>query len=278
VSSNQLNIFETATTIASAIATLAVVVFVVGFFTGTPLVAAVFGDAYAAAGWAGLLALVAYIGYYSDEFSIGFGLTTIALLLLLTQVLPGWATRPFAFVTEALLGIQLTQEADPVYFAVLTGAVVVLYWAFSVRLFGRGKQPSTVAERVRIKARKLVTEYVSITRVVFAFAFGATAIALRGAGDLAAEVTSLVADAPVVASNFIAGLGGYFALGGGLPQWLAWIPGLQPLTNSIQGAAPASYLFVAMLFLALAYGARDRLADLQSSLEKERRKRRESND
>lgn len=207
--SNQNDLTDGLSLILSAIATFVVVVFVVGFFTTGPIIAGIFGGLDSAVAWMLLLGAVAYVGYYTDDLSIAFGLSSVAVLLFISGFLPDWVTQPFAFISTTLLGRTFTQ-IDPVRFGVLVAATVVLYWIVKVRLTGRAKKPSTVVKRVRVNATRLVREYFTIGRL--AFGFGAAVVFLAGseAGAGLGEVWHFVEQAPVVsgyAATLAAGWG-----------------------------------------------------------------------
>lgn len=227
--------------IASAIATFTVVAFVIGFFTTGPIIAGIFGGLDSAVAWAVLLGAVAYIGYYTDELSIGFMLTFVAALLFISQFLPDWLTQPFAFIGDTLLGRAVTQ-LDPVRFGVIVIATVVVYWIVKVRLFGRGKKPSTVTKRVRSNAVRLVREYATVSRLVFGFAFATVFVFGSEAGAALGEVWTLVSQAPVVS--------GYAAtLAGGWGTFVADVPVLGDLSAVQFGV-------LAVLVFALVVGVR----------------------
>lgn len=217
------NISEGIGVMLSAVATFVGILIVVGFFTAGPIFAGILGGLDSAVAWTVVVAAVAYIGARTDDLSVGFIFTFIAILLLLTEVLPTWLTRPFAFISQSLLGRTLG-DVDPVYFAVLVGATVLLYWIVTIRLFGRGKKPSTVTKRVRVKSEQLTREYAKITQIIAAFAISFVVIFAAQGGELLGELSGALAGAPVVSGYAATLVGGFGAFVAGWPV----IGGLDP--------------------------------------------------
>jgi len=207
------NVAEGIGVMLSAAATFLGIILVVGFFTTGPIFAGILGGLDSAAAWTLVVAAVAYIGSQTDDLSVGFAFSFIAILMLLSTVLPDWLTRPFAFISQTLLGRTLG-DIDPVAFAVLVFATIGVFWAVRIRLFGRGKKPSTVTKRMRTKAEQLTREYATITRVIFAFAFSVVLIFASQGGELFGELSRSLASAPVVsgyAATLIGGFGSFIA-------------------------------------------------------------------
>lgn len=214
-----------ATVMASAIVTWLTVILIGGVFLGAPIVGGIFGGAEGAVAWTAVIALTVYVGFNADQFSIPFALSFVAVLLLLSQILPGWLTRPFAVIGETL-GIGATLAAvDPVSFAVLVTATIIGFWALNARLHGRGKKPSTVTKRVRVQAERLVREYATMTRVVFAFSFAVVFIFASEGGNLLGELTRMAAGAPVVV-GYLASVVGFW---GSYVRGLPFIGSVDPL-------------------------------------------------
>jgi len=182
--------------------------FVLSVFLGTPFLAGFWGGLDQFIGWVLLLAAVAYFGYYSDDTSVGFVFTFIAVLFLISSVLPDWLTQPFSFISELLFGTP-TLGIDPVTFAVLATASVITFWAVRARLFGRGKRPSTVTNRVRVKSESLAREYAKMFSAIAGFAVTFIAIWSSQTGDVFGEIFTMAADVPVL-SAYTASLAGYF--------------------------------------------------------------------
>jgi len=202
--------------ILTALASFFVTGAVVSLFAGGPLVAGVFGGLDQAIFWGVLLAAVAYIGYFSDDMSIAFALTFVAVLLLLSTILPGWLTEPFGFISEGLFGTP-DLGLDPVRFAVLAVAAVIVYWAVTIRLFGRGKRPGAVASQARQNAESLSRQYAKIARVTAGFLVAFVFIFSGAGGEFLGEVFGFVSGAPVVSGYAATLLGGFGTFVAGLP-------------------------------------------------------------
>lgn len=264
------------TTIASGLATLFVVTLALSLAVSGPIFAGIFGSIETGVAWAALIAAVAFVGYYTDQVSFGFVLTGSAILLLLTDIAPTWMSRPFGFISQALFGVQFAKSIDPLSFAVLAFTSVVLFYALTIRLFGRAKKPSKVANRTRKQLESLVGEYISIGRVIGVFFLGIAFMVLQEGGEVATVATQFLGEAPLVASNLFAGVLGYFGFGGGIPKGLRWIPGLTAVAEFFSNLGPVSYLFIVVFVAALGFGAAQRLDYLDDRLSKEREKRREA--
>lgn len=199
--------------IISGLATMVTVALALSLLVGGPLFAGIFGGLESGVAWLVLLAAVAYVGYYSDQLSFPFTLSFVAVLLLLTTVLPPWLTEPFAFITDSLIGEQLA-DIDPVRFAVLAGATIIMYWSVTTRLFGRGKKPSAVGGRVQSRTIELAREYAKLGRIAFVIMFSVVFIFAGQLGDVFGELFGLVSGAPVVstyATTLFAGFGSFVA-------------------------------------------------------------------
>lgn len=208
---------------AAAVLTFLGIGFAVGFLTGAPFIAGILGGLDQFLGWLVLVAVVAYFGYYTDDINVGFVFTFIALLALLSMVLPGWATQPFSFISELLFGTP-DLGIDPVEFAVLSVSGVIAYWAVRTRLFGRGKRPAAVANTVRTNAQSLVRQYAKILGAIGGFAVTSVFLFGNQLGEVLGEVFTLAANSPMVGS-YLAGIAGYFgAFFTGLPFISAFGP------------------------------------------------------
>jgi hypothetical protein len=245
---------------------------------GVPTFAGLFGGANTFVAWAALIAAVGIAGYYGADFSFAFVLTGGALLLLLTEVLPTWLTQPFGFLSQSLFGEQFAGAIDPVAFAVLATAAVVVYYAVQIRMAGNAKNPSTVANRMRTKFERLVREYAGVGRVLVGFTIASVAILLAEGGEVAVEFAGVLADAPLVVSNLFAGVVGYLGFGGGVPGYLAWIPGIGALADFMANLGPVSYLVIVVVVLVVAYGAAQQIEQTAMQLDRERERRREAED
>jgi len=184
-------------TILSALATFIGVGFAISLFTGAPFIAGFWGGLDQFAAWAVLLAVVAFFGYYSDDISVGFVFTFLAILALVATVVPGWVTQPFSFISELLFGTPQL-GIDPVELAVLSVAGVLAFWAVRIRLFGRSKKPGAVAAQMRVRAEAVVRQYAKISRVSLGFLVAAFFLFASAGADVLGETFGFVADAPVV--------------------------------------------------------------------------------
>lgn len=213
-SNNQgLNLFQSLRTIGGALATLTVVMFVVGIFAGGPIFAGIFGGLDQMLAWTVLLGAVAYVGYQTDEFGVGFTFTLFAILFLATPVLPNWLTQPFAFISEALLGMQFS-TLDSVTMAVLLTATLIAYWAFDIRARGRAKRPGAIAGRMQVRVTTLANQYAKLSRVAVVTAFGVGFIFADQLGMVFGELIRMLGGQPVVsgyAGTLLAGFGSFVA-------------------------------------------------------------------
>lgn len=244
MSANQdgLNIYSTGRLLLGSIATFATTAFIVSAFTTGPLIAGIFGGFDSAVAWFLLLAAVAWLGYNTDEISVGFTFSAVAIALLLTQhILPGWLTRPFAPISQVLIGRQLG-GVSATRFAVLVAGLILAYWAFRVRAFGRGKKPSTIVKRLRQKSEQLVREYVTIGRVTVAFGFSAAYIVAGQLGQLSGELAGMLAGGPVMA--------GYAATIGGI--WGRSVAGI-PVLSGLSGI---QFLWAVFIIFVVAVGVK----------------------
>lgn len=182
--------------------------FVLSFFLGAPFLAGFLGGLDQALAWFVLVAVVVYIGWYSDDISAGFLFTSLAILGLLTLVLPTWVTAPFRPISALLFDRVI--QIDPIHFAVLTAAGVIGYWSLKTWLFGRGKRPAAVANRVRTNSESLVRQYAKITATIGGFLVTTVFIFAGQFGDVFGEVFTLAAGAPVV-GGYVATIAGYVA-------------------------------------------------------------------
>lgn len=193
---------------AIAVLSFLITGFVISFFIGAPFLAGFLGGLDQAVAWFLLVAAVVYIGWYSDDISAGFLFVSLALLGLSTLVLPTWATAPFRPLSAFLFGEVI--QINPVHFAVLTGTGVIAYWALKTWLFGRGKRPAAVANRVRTNSESLVRQYAKIAATVAGFLVTAVFIFTGQFGDAFGELFTQAANSPVL-NSFIATIVGYVA-------------------------------------------------------------------
>jgi hypothetical protein len=201
---------------ASAVATFLATGFVISFFTGVPFIAGFWGGLDQFTAWLILVAAVVIFGYYSNDVSVGFVFTFIAIIALASMFLPEWVTRPFSFISEALFGTPRL-GIDPVEFAVLSVVGVVAFWAVRAKLFGRPETAGAVTNRVRSKSESLVREYAKIISIIGGFVV--TAFFLFAGESLAGplgELFTAVSGAPVVGA-YVAAVVGYF--GAFLSEW-----------------------------------------------------------
>ncbi|WP_254841136.1 hypothetical protein [Natronomonas marina] len=193
-------------TMAAGVLSFLAVGFVISFFAGVPFIAGFWGGLDQAAAWVILIALVVYIGYYTDDINAGFIFVTLGLLALASLFLPSWATRPFAFVSELLFGTP-SLGINRVHFAVLAVTGVILYWGVRARLFGRGKRPAAVTNRIRTNAESLTRQYAKIFAAVGGFLVTSVFLFANRGGEVLGEVFTLASNSPVVGSYLTAIVG-----------------------------------------------------------------------
>lgn len=159
------------------------------------------------AGFAGL----AYGVAQGDEFSVSFGLTVGAALVVLFQLAPDVISSrlPFAPAIEGL---------DAITVVVIVGMVVLFWWVLDIRFISQtAKNPDTVAKKVNKRFVKLIETYATVGRVAFIAGITAGVAILGQAGVGLGEVGAIVADVPWIAANIATAGLGYLSLGGSLP-------------------------------------------------------------
>ena len=194
--------------IGTAVATFIVVAGIITVFTGTPVLAGLFLGLENAVYWVALIAGLVWIGYRTDEFSIGFIVLTVGVVIVASPLLPNQLTRPFAFISEALFGTQLS-AFDRVEFFVLSVAVVIGLWSTDIRLTGRAKNPGAIAGRLQNRFKSVGTQYRKILAAAGAIIITTSATISGAFGDIAGELVRVLASAPVI-SGFGAAVAGYY--------------------------------------------------------------------
>lgn len=169
--------------------------------------------------FAAFIGLAYALGENDDEVSITFGLSAIALAVVLAEfVLPEWFVAPIA---EWLLGwgpAGWFAGWSALEFAVLTVAVIAAWWFVDIRFISRsGVKAGTVAKRFRARTEKLLEEWFTVTRVSVMLGFGIGIIILQQLGMLTGDIGSIAAEVPYLAVNIVTILLGYLALGGEVP-------------------------------------------------------------
>jgi hypothetical protein len=231
----------------------------------------------------GVLVIAMYVTVTSEtELSFPFWLTFVPLVLVVLEVaVPSFVTSRLTPLYE-IVGVS-PSGLDSFQVLIFSLLGVLAYWAVQFRAGSGSDNADTITKKILGSGRdgrkgeltKLGEDYVTMARLSFAFAFSLAFFAFSQGGQLSAEAASFLADAPVVASNLAAGAIGFFALGGGLPEWLAWIPGLEALTSALGGLGPTAFLAVVVVLIAVAYGSRERLQDYRAKLARERAKKRQ---
>lgn len=262
----------------SGAAVLVAVALGFAFAAGAPIFAGLFGGIDSLLAWVAIIVAAGVAAKYVSDLSVTFTMTFFAIVLWLASFAPDWLTRPFAFLSRALFGVQFAEELEPVPMLVLTLMAVLVYLFIRVRAAGNAKRPSSVANRMETQLRRLVREYAAVFRVAAVFLAASVTLLLAEGGEFAAEAVEFAANAPLVVSNLLASVLGYFGFGGGVPGWLAWIPGIEAFASLLAGIGPMAYLFVTLVILGVAYGARERIQDTREQIERERERRREAQD
>lgn len=236
-------------------------------------------DRQLAAAVAVLLVGIYVVATSQQELSLPFWLTFIPILLFVAQYLvPNVVAEAFMPVFR-LVGIE-PRPLDSVQALILAFAAVIAYWAVQYRAGSGPRNADTIASYIfggtggRTGALpRLIGRYLTITRLVFGFTFILVTLALGEGGGLAAQAVSLLSEAPVVASNLLAIVMGFLGLGGSVPEWLLWIPGVEPAAAALSNLRPMTFLIVTLIVLALAWGAAERLDIYETRLTKERERR-----
>lgn len=224
-----------------------------GLFVGFAVaVAWVFGFELSLNAILALLAATAglsYVSTKSGEITVGFTLVSVALVLLLADwIVPAWLVDPFTpFVNalEALWGVDLA-AFDPLSAFIITVTGVGLAIGLSLRLSGRAKKPSTIANRVLAQYARYVETYITIGRLALLFLASLVIVALQQLAELSGSLGDAAANAPLVVSNLATGLAGFLSLGGSLPV-IATLPIIGDLT-----AGEFGFFVVVVLVIAAA--------------------------
>jgi hypothetical protein len=235
-----------------------------------------------AVGVAVLLVLIYVVATSQEELSVPFWLTFVPLVVIAVQFLiPDLVADAFEPVLVAI-GADSIGPLDGVELFVWGLIGTVAYYVIQARAGSGSNNADTIAGKVIGTGRdggkgsltKLASEYVTIGRLIVGFGVALVAILASQGGQLSAEAASFAADAPVVLSNLVAGVAGFFAVGGSAPDYLAWIPGLTEIGGWFASLSPTAYLFLVLLVLAVGYGAREQLEDFEERFARERAKRR----
>jgi hypothetical protein len=164
-----------------------------------------------------LLILGTFLTRQSADYTLGFVLVTIALLMVLAEyVLPGFIVSPFGFfagLLDAFLGID-TSEIESWQFFVLSVFTVAVVIAARIRYSGAGKYADTVFDRTLRELLKYVRVYLSFGRSIAIFLLGVLFIFAEQIASVMGVIGDRLAQTPFIASNFVVALGGYASLGG----------------------------------------------------------------
>lgn len=146
-----------------------------------------------------------------DEFSVTFGLSLGAVLIILYQLVP------LSIATRLPYG-KLLMGYDALTIGLWASLIILGWWTIDIRfLSGRAKKPETVAKRLRKRTVGLIETYATITRVIIVGGVLAGVAVLGQIGAGFGELGSAIADAPWVAADFITAGLGFVAGGGDLP-------------------------------------------------------------
>lgn len=184
------------------------------------------------------MAVLGYIVEKTGEFSIPFWLSFAGVLGLVVEFLvPGFIVQQFDPLIDSLraaTGLDLG-EFDAFQFFVLSSVAIVVIWVVSARFglegYRKAKKPTTVANRVRKRAEKLVDTYFTIGRIAAAFTVAVFIIGFRQGGELAGDIGGQLAEVPFIVSNVVTAILGFLSLGGELPI-LSRIPLLSSLSSA----------------------------------------------
>lgn len=215
-----------------------------------------------------VLAVGAAITSRIGGFSIPFALSAVAVVLVVGQFLPTWATEPFTIfgvLFEQVTGLPVRQ-IDAVEFAVITAGVIGLMWVLDIRIFSAFRRssgrpeavnPDKVANRLVARVEGFAEDWFNISRAFVFLAFSLVVLALGVAaglgGDIAAE---WLAEAPVLAAGVFNWLVGFLALGGEVPIVGDW-PVIGPILDVLAGLGATGWLLLAGGLLAAGVVIRD---------------------
>jgi hypothetical protein len=179
--------------------------------------------------------------------SVAYILSLFGLFALGAAVVPSDLFGPFQGLLDVVLGPF--PQLDPLVFALLVAASIFVVWVVDIRFIsGSAKKPSTIIKRLRKRTNRLVDTHVTSVRLAAVSIAMIAATVIAELGQASGEILDLIAQAPVVASNFTAVLGGYVALGGDVP-YLATVP-------ILSGLDAVDYVVLMAVVLAIAYAAR----------------------
>lgn len=213
----------------------------------------------------GVAVVVIYVVTTSGQtLSIPFWLTAPTLLLAVVQYLfPDIVTAAFDPVLN-FFGLSVG-PFDGLQLVILGFGATLVYWVIQFRAGGGANNADSVFSYIaggeggrQGALPKLVGQYFTIGRLAVGAGFAITALLFVEGGNLAGRVVGILGDAPLVASNLATAAFGYLALGGDVPSFLAWIPGVEPLAASI-GATPTTFLILSLVLAGAAYGIKDRI-------------------
>lgn len=165
-----------------------------------------------AVGIAVALAVLSYIVGRGGKISVPFVLITVGILANVAGFLPAsvvGAFTPFVDAISRTTGLNLG-SISPLRLLIYAVTATLVIWVVSIRAFGRAKKPETIAKRVRSRAERLFDTYVTIGRIGIAFGFSMVLIIFANGGELAGEAGSMIAEAPLVASNVATLVAGWF--------------------------------------------------------------------
>ncbi|WP_284007829.1 hypothetical protein [Haloarcula pelagica] len=197
-----------------------------------------------------------------SELSLPFLLTFVALLVALYQFVVPAVIRTAFQPVFGLLGLQ-PGAVDAIQFVVLSFAGVLAFWAVQIRTQKRNATSVSTAMfgsgrgETKGVVTKLVEDYVTIGRLLVTFSLAGVALIAREGGEVAAIAGDFVADAPLVATNFVTGILGYLTGGGPLPSVIADIPGVQPIATWLGSLPPIAFLAIAVVLTAGAWAVRE---------------------
>lgn len=200
-----------------------------------------------AAATAGLLIVVAVASTRIGEVSVPFGVSLVAVVVVLVEyVLPEAIASRLPDV-GALIGFP-TGQFDALKLFITAMLAILLIWIVQIRVSGRAVKPTTITKRVRTKFEKLVDTYVTMARLVAGFGLTAIFLVFRESGQLAGEAGATLGDVPFVTSSFASAISGFLALGGELPVVGGW--------DFLNGISPGAWAVLMLITIGLAAGVK----------------------
>lgn len=167
-----------------------------------------------------VIAILGILVRTSGNVSIGFVLVTLAgILWIVDWIVPTSITdalSPIIGAVESSVGVTFA-ELPTFRLLILTVFLVTVALFFRFRFVQNVKGLDKIVDRVNRQFTIYFDTYAQIARAFVLLAFGLALVFFETAAQLAGEVGNVIAQVPIVVSNFATIVLGYIALGGDVP-------------------------------------------------------------